>query len=1026
MMPSAIVGLGALPLTPNGKLDRNALPEPTWRVEHADFQAPRTSEEATLAAIFAEVLRVPRVGINDNFFELGGDSILAIHLVTKAQRSGLPIAVKDIFAVQTVARLAELAEGEGQRRIRAEQGPVRGDFVLSPIYRRFLEPSPRDPHHYNMSRLLLLKRAVSEERLRAAFASLEQHHDALRLRFEHRSQDNRWVASFAEEGAASIAVAVHDLSNHEASVRSTVLTERCADAQASLSPENGPLARVLYFHCGAELPRLFIAIHHFAIDGVSWRILLEDLDTLLFSQEEDPKLPEKTSSLKAWAERLSGYANSEETASHLDFWLAQPWNEALRIPEPRSTSGEGVTIQRSLDPERTTALLTKALVPLRLRIDDALLAALACALNRSLGGTCQAVLCESHGRDMPIADLDVSRTVGWFTSVFPVLLDIPNAASLGERLLAAKVQLGAFSRHAWSYMLLRYLSEDFRDALAAVQPRIVFNYMGQQLSGRFEDAPEPRGPNVSPRARLAHTVTINSSVTGGRFCFSIHYDPTVVETAKAERLADEFLAELSTIASDAGDLSVAETSGESSSALSRASQYPRDQEEPRLVRIPNREFFPLSYTQSMFCHWERRHPGSTTWVNARIVILHGKIDTAVLGDAIDAAFDRHAVLRTWFPVVDGDFQQALTTRTGVLERIDLSSVKDPEQAGARVWSLLQDEFLRPIDLAARSFVRIVLATLPNDLHWFFIAKHHMVADGRLDAGLLGEILEDYTALKEGRSVRAPATDLRYVDYSAWRRATMATPSASAQLAHYKSTFDDSRPLSLPYDRAATSVRSPLVHQHPLDISPATWKELDILAREETASMFVVVWAALAMFLAEDTGQDDLTLIAPNRLARGTDPSLMTIYGQYTDYLVLRAKLAKGGSLRDATRMASAETLRALSHSAIPSSLVLGDPCPWDSPLARVLVNFAKAEPDAPKASQLLGSGLMVQPFRRAVTRDLRRTDLVWVLDGMTPGAFMGAADVFDRQTVIGLASRFSAFVTRAVSESRQSRKGARD
>ncbi len=347
MVPSAFVTLAALPLTANGKVDRSALPIPAVTRETAAV-APRTEDERRLADIFAEVLHLPQVGIHDNFFELGGDSILAIQIVARARAQGLRFTPRQLFEQPTIAGLLALADAT---IVTAEQGAVTGTAPLTPIQHWFFEQNLVDPQHYNQTVLLTVSPDIDDDCWIRVFNQLLAHHDALRLRFFRT--DDGWMQTLADPGG-EIPFARIDLSGVEPSQRAAAVAERAAQAQASLNLTRGPLLRAVLFDFGsAENPKLLIVIHHLAVDGVSWRILLEDLDTLcaqLHKSDQPARLPPKTTAFTTWAEKLARYANSANPANSANsailheeaqYWLAALPTQASPLPMDSSAAPGG-------------------------------------------------------------------------------------------------------------------------------------------------------------------------------------------------------------------------------------------------------------------------------------------------------------------------------------------------------------------------------------------------------------------------------------------------------------------------------------------------------------------------------------------------------------------------------------------------------------------------------------------------------------------------------------------------------------
>nr|UXE44290.1 linear gramicidin synthase subunit B [uncultured bacterium] len=486
MVPSAFVVLEALPLSPNGKVDRKALPAPDGsrpELESA-YEAPRTATEKALAEIWTEVLRVERVGIHDNFFELGGDSILSIQIIARANQAGLRLTPRQVFQHQTIAGLATVA-GTGAAAA-GEQGSVSGATPLTPIQRWFFELDLNDAHHFNQSRLLQLPPTVPPAHVERAVASLVAHHDALRLRFSPTEEGWQQTNAAVEENAFFSLV---ELSDHsDPSDWRIALTRKASELQASLNLDTGPLLRVCYFDVGSQKPaRLLIAIHHLAIDGISWRVLLEDLQTALeqLARGEEVALPAKTTSFQQWARRLVEYAGSEALEREAPYWRSASRQPVRSLPvdysggENRVASRRAVTV--SLTADETKALLTEVPAAYHTQINDLLLTALLQAFALWTGERALLVGMEGHGREALFEEVDLSRTVGWFTSLYPVPLELPAGGGIGEALKSIKEQLRQVPNHGIGYGILRYLSDntEVRSALSALpEPQVSFNYHG--------------------------------------------------------------------------------------------------------------------------------------------------------------------------------------------------------------------------------------------------------------------------------------------------------------------------------------------------------------------------------------------------------------------------------------------------------------------------------------------------------------------------------------------------------------------
>ncbi|WP_036985224.1 condensation domain-containing protein, partial [Pseudomonas chlororaphis] len=418
MVPTYLLFLEALPLTPNGKLDRRSLPKVDAQLMQQTYVAPQNPLEQQIAAIWADVLKLEQVGVTDNFFELGGDSIISIQVVSRARQAGIRFTPKDLFQHQTVQGLATVAE-QGEGGLQIDQGPVRGEMALLPIQQWFFDTPVPERQHWNQSVLLKPAQPLQADVLETALQALTVQHDALRLRFVEG--EGGWSAAFSEFDEQAQLL-------WQASVANDQELQQCSErAQRSLNLQDGPLLRGVLFTLADQSQRLLLIFHHLVVDGVSWRILLEDLQALLGNQS----LPAKSSSTQAWAGQLQAYARSTALQQELAYWQAQLQGVDSNLPWDHASDGlqnqHACSVDTRLSKRDTQRLLQDAPAAYRTQINDLLLTALARVITRWTGGDSALVQLEGHGREELFDNLDLSRTVGWFTSVFPVKLT-PQAA----------------------------------------------------------------------------------------------------------------------------------------------------------------------------------------------------------------------------------------------------------------------------------------------------------------------------------------------------------------------------------------------------------------------------------------------------------------------------------------------------------------------------------------------------------------------------------------------------------------------
>jgi len=553
-IPSSFTVLEEFPVTPSGKVDRLTLPAPLPVTDETIYSEPITAIEKQLVSIWQEVLGVERVGIHDNFFELGGDSIISLQVISKAHQVGIHLTAKQLFQYQTIAQLEIVASSKNIST--AEQGLVTGSFPLIPIQRWFFEENFANPHHWNQAVLLNVPSDIDAVILQKAIAQLIAHHDLLRTQF--KQVEFQWQPYIAAESNPECFTQIDFDPLPQDKVQSTI-EATAEDIQASLNLSTGQIFRAVLLNLGSNSHnRLLIVIHHLVVDGVSWRILLEDLQNIYNSLKNNQilQLPAKTTSFSQWTERLTSYARSPELRSELDYWLTilkQPFT-SLPLDYPAGKNSKALTeaISVALNPEETQTLLQEIPATYQTQINDVLVTALVKTFAQWVGGQTLLFDLEGHGREALFEDVDLSRTVGWFTSIFPVLLNLDGIEHLGEALKAIKEQLRAIPNHGIGYGILRYLSRESEiiESLSSLpQAQVIFNYLGQfegilTKSSAFTVASESSGNEQSQINHRSHVLEIDSMIIDGCLQLNWTYSCNLHRKSTIESLAQSYLANL--------------------------------------------------------------------------------------------------------------------------------------------------------------------------------------------------------------------------------------------------------------------------------------------------------------------------------------------------------------------------------------------------------------------------------------------------------------------------------------------------
>jgi non-ribosomal peptide synthase protein (TIGR01720 family) len=553
------VEVDQIPLTKTGAIDYEqliAIGRDAHRM-HMERVQPRTEIEHQIATIWKEVLGIPKISIRDSFFELGGDSILATRVIFKANQSGLFINPQHMFLHTTIEKLAALVGTTPA--IQAEQGVITGEIPLMPSQRRFFEQDLPRQHHYNQSFLFKVRQPLDPQLLKQAVQQLLIHHDALRLRFV--CDGSTWKQIVAEPDARVPFTRI-DLSALPEAAQASAFEAAATKLQTSLNLSEGPLMQVALVDLGGHQPNnLLIIVHHLLVDGFSWRILIEDLDTACrqLSHGTPVQLPPKTTSLKHWAERLVQYAQSAELRQELDYWLAPSRTRAPRLPidfpTGDNTIGTARSVLRSLSVDETLTLIQAIPKVYHTEIMEVLLAAL--ALTFVWWTDQQALLVEiaHHGREPIFEDADLSRTIGWFSVAVPVLVELDPDAQPTIALQSVKAQLRRMPHKGIGHALLRYLggdSEEVTKLRSLPRAEILFDYWGQfdqnlVVSELFEPLRVSTGQANNAQGEALHLLAFSGEILAGQLHLSVTYSENLYRPATIERLAEYFVESLRAI-----------------------------------------------------------------------------------------------------------------------------------------------------------------------------------------------------------------------------------------------------------------------------------------------------------------------------------------------------------------------------------------------------------------------------------------------------------------------------------------------
>ncbi|MDO9103419.1 MAG: amino acid adenylation domain-containing protein, partial [Methylovulum sp.] len=815
-----------LPLTTSGKLNRKALPQPELAAHHA-YTAPRNAVEQTLAAIWQDVLRVQGVGIHDNYFGLGGDSILSIQIISRAKQAGLLFSLKQLFEAQTIAVLA--AQTLAAASANAEQGIVSGSCVATPIQRYFFTNVTVDAHHFNQSVLLEVAADLDGTALAQAVGALLQHHDALRMRY---SMDNGKAGLYI---AADVGVA--EVLQTGAYGSAEDLTAQAQLIQSSFRPDNGTLVRVVHFLSRDQgSGRLLLVIHHLAVDGVSWRILLADLHQAYLAAVQGKRidLPQKTTSYIQWAEKLQSWAKASPDAV---YWTTQAAVPVAVLPLDNPADGLAVTLADTvighwqLDSQLTRQLM-QAPRWLQASVEEVLLAALVETLWEWLGKQTLSIELEGHGREDVFKELDVSRTVGWFTTLFPLAV----TATADTALDAVKSALRALPNRGLGYGVLRYLSSD--DSLqqqlsGAATTGLRFNYLGRfsraDGDGVFiGQALENRGDERAPGQCFDVLMDINSAVHDDCLQLDWRYSPLQFHPDTVKRLLDGF-------AQNLGRLLTADVD-----VLAHADDI--------------EAVYPLSPLQQGLLFHSVYAQASASYLQQVSWQFNGRLHVGAWRDAWRQLIQQHPVLRTGFAWQGAGqpLQQVFKQVELPWRETDLSGLDKTAQQQA-VHDCLHDDRLEAFDTAQAPLMRCLLLRLSADRHVFLWTYHHVLFDGWSLPKLLEDLFALYAAQLGGQPPQLPQRlpFKTYIDWLAEQDAGALKNYWTAQLAGFTS------PNHLAIDLGGELHSAARYHGLDLSLDEGLTADIEAYARARRVTLNTVLQGAWAVLLSRYCNSRDI-------------------------------------------------------------------------------------------------------------------------------------------------------------------------
>jgi len=761
MVPAHLAQVDHFPLTPNGKIDRSKLPDPVALSRGEEIVNPRDEVEEKLLSIWKEVLGTNDLGVFENFFAVGGDSIKALQIASRVHNIGLKLEVRHILKYVTIARIAkEVGQVE-----HISQEPVIGELPLTPIQKRFFTQKSGNQNHYNQSVMFFKADGFDEEVLQKSIAKLFEHHDMLRAHFEQKGQGV--VQKISGVDIKELPFNSFDQNEND---KNAFIDNKANWAQRSLDIEKGKVANFVLMRCD-DGDRFLIVIHHLIVDGVSWRILLEDFQSLYqgyLDKASKLSLPNKTTSFKEWAKKLNDYAESSSFKSEAAFWSSftgvKQESLSLEVDSESNLVKDSSTETFWLDEKYTEKLLKQVNFAYSTEITTILLAAIGEGFQKQFGLDQIQIDLEGHGRENIVEDVQVSRTVGWFTSLYPLQLDLSTPSDIQQHLINTKETLNQIPNKGVGYGIWKYLFNG--EHSESEESEVVFNYLGQfdndiKRSG-MQIAKESVGDTIDPNMQRDHMLEVNGAVVENKLQLSLVYGGRQFTKEVVKSLLDHIKSSLTEIIDwcvsidekilTPSDLTYSDLSVEEVAELNE--------------KFELEDIYPLSPMQEgLFFHILMDK--NSSYFEQLSYTLEGDLNVEMVEKSVNELFKRYDILRA------GIYQQESGNPLQLIfkeRKIDFDfrdlSQRFPEEQQRDILDFKEKDKQRSFDLLNDTLLRVAVLKLDDNRFEFVWSYHHILLDGWCMSVLFTEYLEVYSSLTQNRPYSLPEVK-PYKNYIKW-------------------------------------------------------------------------------------------------------------------------------------------------------------------------------------------------------------------------------------------------------------------
>ncbi|MGM9978728.1 MAG: amino acid adenylation domain-containing protein, partial [Clostridium sp.] len=914
MIPTYIMQVEKIPLTANGKLDRKSLPKIEINNKER-YLAPRNDLERTLVQVFERVLSIKPIGINDNFFELGGDSIKAIRVVSQVREEGYEVSVKDIMQYKTINKIKDKTKAILLNVKKYEQGEVVGEVPLTPIQKEFNQWDIEDYNHFNQS-IMVKSKKFNERALKATLKEIVIHHDELRAVFRENKEE---ILPVKESKLFDFYV--NDFRNINDDELISKVLEESNKIQASINLTTGPLVKVCLFKTKND-EHLLIVIHHLVMDGVSWRIILEDLQNgyTQYLNEGRIKLPLKTASYKEWAEALEEFKDTPKLAKEKEYWT----NVCNRIEEAQlngDVNGEKVfdKLAVQLEKETTDKLLYKACKAYNTQINDLLLTALVIAAKKTTNQNMLSVKLESHGREQIHKEVVIDRTIGWFTSIYPLILNYQN--NIEDNIIETKEILRRVPNNGIGYGVLKY---DSKNNLNNTDVNLCFNYLGDinnMLSGEGDNVNNyisisnlPTGEASKGNANV-NNITFNEWIVDGKLQIDVSFNKGKYSFDYIQNFVNAYVVSLNEVICQCMDKEeITKTASDFGLLDMSKEEFKEIQKNIDINTIEN--IYSLTPMQEGMLYHRLLDSKSTNYFVQHVLKFNEKLELENIKSAFSLLSKKYDVLRTaiLYKNLTKPRQVVYNDRDIEISIIDLSLSNDKNE---KIEKIKKDDINRGFDLEKDSLMRATIIKTSEEEYRLVWSFHHIIMDGWCISLLISDFLRFYKELNSGLSVKEVNNNIieerkefsNYRDYVKW----LENQNKNEALAYWKDLLED-------YDNVAEIKSLGLaekvdeqVRTLNLQLSEKVSNNIKEFSKEENVTINTIVECAWGILLQRYTRSQDVVF---GKVVSGRNANILGIenmVGLFINTIPMRIKTSDDITCENLIKNTQEQSLKGMKY-----------------------------------------------------------------------------------------------------------------